>query len=132
VNAPFRVLVVEDLDFWQDTLHEVLADAGYQVGVASSYVEALDALAQQKFHLATIDLILDDANRHNRDGLRVLQYILDELPDMCAIVVTSSDPNHIRHEVDEISPNVPILWKDEWDDERFLAIARDLFARRLK
>ncbi len=130
MNVPFRALIVEDLDFWQETLQEVLADAGYQAESAASYVEAVDVLSRHTFHLATIDLILDDANRHNRDGLRVLQYILDKFPAIHAIVVTSSDPSHVRHEVDEISPHVPILWKDEWEDEQFLAIVRDLFANK--
>ena len=130
MNSSLQALIVEDLDFWQDTLHEVLTDAGYRVWITSSYAEALDALAQNEFHLAMIDPVLNDTNRHNRDGLRVLQHILDERPDMCAIVVTSSDPKHIRREVDEMSPDVPVLWKDEWDDKRFLAIVRDFFANK--
>jgi CheY-like chemotaxis protein len=130
MNSSLQVLIVEDLDFWQDALHEVLTDAGYWVWVTPSHAEALDALAQNEFHLAVIDPVLDDTDRHNRDGLRVLQHILDERPDMCAIVVTSSDPNRIRREVDEMSADVPVLWKDEWDDDQFLAIVRDLFAKK--
>jgi CheY-like chemotaxis protein len=130
VNSALYALIVEDLDFWQDALREVLTDAGYCVWVASSYTEALDALAQKKFHLAVIDPVLDDINRRNRDGLRVLQHILDERPDTCAIVVTSSDPKRIRREVGEMSADVPVLWKDEWDDDRFLAIVGDLFAKK--
>jgi len=125
-----RALIVEDLDFWQDTLYEVLTDAGYWVRTASSYTEAQDILAQDGFHLAVIDPVLDDTDRHNRDGLRVLQHILDQRPGMCAIVVTSSDPMRIRREVSEISADVPVLRKDEWDDDRFLAIVHDLFAKK--
>lgn len=125
-----RALVVEDLDFWQETLREVLTDAGCQVWVASSRAEALNTLAQSEFVLAVIDPVLDDTNRHNRDGLRVLQYILDERPDMFAIVVTSSDPNAIRREVSEISVDVPLLWKDEWDDDRFLTIVHDFITQQ--
>lgn len=125
-----HALIIEDLDFWQDALHEVLADAGYQVGVASSYSEALQALAQREFHLAVIDPVLDDANRHNRDGLRALRYILDERPGMRAIVFTSSDPQRIAREVAEMSLQVPVLWKDEWDDDHFLAIVRELFTHK--
>ena len=125
--SPFLyALVVEDLDFWQDTLEEVLVDAGYRVSIAASYGEALATLAGQSFHLAVIDPVLDDTDRHNRGGLDILQYILDQRPDMRAIVVTSSDPRRILREVSELSDDVPVLWKDEWDDERFLAIVRDL------
>lgn len=126
MSQPLFALIVEDLDFWQETLREVLADAGYHVCVAASYARALDWLAHNEFDLAVIDPVLDDTNRHNRDGLRVLRYILDERPATRAIVVTSSDPNLIRREVAEMSAQVPVLWKDEWDDELFLTTVRDL------
>ncbi len=125
----YRALVVDDLDCWQEALDETLTDAGYRVCLAASYAEAMDALGRQHFHLAIIDPVLDDADRRNRDGLRVLRHILAQLPDVCSMVVTSSDPNRIRHEVNELSPDIPVLWKDEWDDGRFLAVVRELLNR---
>ncbi len=125
----YHVLIVDDLDCWQDALSEALTDAGYHVVVAASYAQAMDALNRQRFHLAIIDPVLDDTNRRNRDGLRVLRHILDQAPDICPVVVTSSDPNRIRHEVNELSPAIPVLWKDEWDDSRFLAVVRQLLGQ---
>ncbi len=122
MNVTRHALIVEDLDFWQDTLREILVEAGYQVWIASSYAEALEALTQRSYQLAMIDPVLDDANRHNRDGLRALQHILDHYPGMCAMVLTSSDPKHIRREVDDMSADIPVLWKDEWDDDQFLSL----------
>jgi CheY-like chemotaxis protein len=130
VNPSTHVLIVEDLDFWQDALSEVLIDAGYQVCTASSYAEALDALTHERFHLAVIDPVLDDTNRRNRDGLRVLQHILDRQPDICAVVVTASDPNHVRREVGGISTNTPLLYKDRWDDDRFLDVVGALMSEK--
>ncbi len=126
----YHALVVDDLDCWQEALNETLTDAGYCVCLAASYAEAIEALGRQHFQLAIIDPVLDDTDRRNRDGLRVLQHILDRLPDICSMVVTSSDPNRIRHEVNELSPDVPVLGKDEWDDGRFLAVIRELLSRR--
>lgn len=126
MNSSPHALIVEDLDFWQDALFEILADTGYRVCAASSYAEALDALGQNEFHLAVIDPVLDDSNRRNRDGLRVLQYILDQRPNTCAVIVTASDPNRIRREVREMSRTVPLFWKEEWDDSRFLAVIKKL------
>jgi DNA-binding NtrC family response regulator len=127
--SEYHALVVDDLDCWQDALNEMLTDAGYHVCLAASYAEAMDALGRQRFHLAIIDPVLDDTDRRNRDGLRILQHILAQSPDICSMVVTSSDPNRIRHEVNELSPDVPVLWKDEWDDGRFLAVVRELLNR---
>jgi CheY-like chemotaxis protein len=120
------VLIVEDLEIWQDVLSEVLIDAGYRVCIASTYSSAMQALAENNFDLAVIDPVLDDANRRNRDGLRVLEQILDQQPDTAAVVVTSSDPTRIQREVHAMSPTVRLLWKDEWDDERFLSIVDEL------
>ena len=125
----YHALIVEDLGCWQDTLSEALTDAGYHVCVAASYAEAMNALGRQRFHLAIIDPVLDDTNRRNRDGLRVLRHILAQLPDICSVVVTSSDPNRIRHEVNELSPAIPMLWKDEWDDGHFLVVVRQLLGQ---
>jgi CheY-like chemotaxis protein len=121
---------VEDLDFWQDALSEVLTDAGYHASAAASYSEALDALNQKKFHLAVIDPVLDDNNRRNRDGLRVLQHILDQRPEIRTIVVTASDPNRIRREVSEMSADIPLLYKDKWDTLQFLEVVQQLLSAK--
>jgi len=126
LNSAPHALIVEDLDFWQDALSEILADTGYRVYAASSYSEALDALNHNQFHLAVIDPVLDDINWRNRDGLRVLQYILDHQPDTRAVIITASDPNRIRREVQQISCNVPLFWKEEWDDNQFLAVIQEI------
>ncbi len=126
MNASPYALIVEDLDFWQDVLGEALAEAGYQGCIAPSHAEALEALARNKFQLAVIDPVLDDTNRRNRDGLRVLQHILDEQLGMDVVLVTSSDPNRIQRELREMAPDIPLFWKDEWEDERFLAVVREL------
>jgi CheY-like chemotaxis protein len=128
VNSSPYALVVEDLDFWQDALGEALAEAGYQVYIAPGRAEALEALARNKFQLAVIDPVLDDTNRRNRDGLRVLQHILDEQLGMGVVLVTSSDPNRIQRELREMAPDIPLFWKDEWEDERFLAVVRGLMS----
>jgi CheY-like chemotaxis protein len=132
MQSPPHALIVEDLEIWQDVLSEVLADAGYQIRIAPNYTWAMQALAENNFDLAVIDPVLDDANRRNRDGLRVLQCILGQQPGTMAVVVTSSDPNRIQREVLAISPEVPMLWKDEWDDERFLSIIRELEMRKIE
>ena len=62
MNSMPHALVVEDLDFWQDGLHEILTDAGYRVWVASSYAEAL-APVRADVHTARRR---DDGYRHGR------------------------------------------------------------------
>ena len=66
----------------------------------------------------------------NRDGLRVLKHILDRQLNTRTIIVTSSNPKRIRREVAEIASGVSVLWKDQWDDEQFLAIVDEFFANK--
>jgi DNA-binding NtrC family response regulator len=132
MSRPRHALVAEDLDFWQDAVAEVLVDAGYRVSLAASYEQALDIFSREVVHLAVIDPVLDDTDRRNRDGLRILQYILDERPEVAAVVVTSSDPNRIGREVSALSADVPLLWKDEWDDEQFLEVVSRIGSRTIR
>lgn len=125
-----KALVVEDMTIWQEAMQEILTDSGYEVLLASSRDDALSILSAHDVRLTIIDPVLDDTNRHNRDGLRVLQDILLKYPHMRMIVMTSSDPRRIRSEVEALSLRVPILWKDEWDDNEFLSVLRGFFPEK--
>ena len=53
-----KVLVVEDDAGWRSILEELLADAGFQVRLCTSFGEALGRLRREKFSLAVVDLSL--------------------------------------------------------------------------
>lgn len=53
-----KALVVEDDAGWRSILAELLADAGFQVVLCSSFGEALGSLQREKFVLAVLDLSL--------------------------------------------------------------------------
>ena len=53
-----KVLVVEDDAGWRSILEELLADAGFQVRLCTSFGEALGRLRREKFALAVVDLSL--------------------------------------------------------------------------
>jgi len=52
-------LVVDDDAGWRSILSELLAEAGYEVQLCTSYGEGLGRLRREKYHLAIIDLSLD-------------------------------------------------------------------------
>jgi RNA polymerase sigma factor (sigma-70 family) len=76
------VLVVEDDAGWRSILSELLADAGYQPRLCSSFGEALGCLRREKHVLAIIDLSLpgaplrhvnvEELSAQNMDGYRLL------------------------------------------------------------
>jgi ActR/RegA family two-component response regulator len=67
------VLIVDDQPNWRKLLSELLEDA-YEVTSVGKYAEALDALLAQDppFHVAVVDIRLDDKDRANEDGLRLI------------------------------------------------------------
>jgi len=64
-----RILVVDDLPDWRETLGGLLVDAGYDILVACSYASALRLLAANHFDLAVLDIRLDETDDGNTDGL---------------------------------------------------------------
>jgi CheY-like chemotaxis protein len=83
-----RILVVDDLPDWRTTLKGILSDEGYDVQVAESRREALRLLDNERFHLAILDIRLDEQNEDNREGLELMSQIKTLDPSMQVIILT--------------------------------------------
>ena len=68
--APYRLLVVDDLEDNRDLLRRQLERAGYVVEEASNGQAALDRLEQIRFHLVLLDI-----NMPGMDGIELLRRI---------------------------------------------------------
>jgi CheY-like chemotaxis protein len=83
-----RVLVVDDEPDWRTTLSGLLADKGFDVKSASTLAEALQCLDEEHFHVAVLDVRLDDTNEDNRDGLWLMHQIRKRAPSTAVIILT--------------------------------------------
>lgn len=81
-----NILVVDDSPSWCAIYQEALGDAAYAVRVAGSLAEALDSLNRQFFHVAVVDIRLDNDDRDNAQGIEVLQRIWELNEGTMAIV----------------------------------------------
>ena len=65
-----------------------LRDAGYEVRLAGSRVEALEALDAGRFHVAVLDVRLDESDEDNTEGLTLMYEIKEKYPSVAVIILT--------------------------------------------
>jgi CheY-like chemotaxis protein len=83
-----RVLVVDDLPDVRSTLSGLLSDSGYEVRSASSRDEALLLMDTERFHVAVLDVRLDESDEDNREGLLLMHDIRRKWPSTAVIILT--------------------------------------------
>ncbi|MBN1873936.1 MAG: response regulator [Anaerolineae bacterium] len=83
-----RVLVVDDFPDVRVTLSGLLSDEGYQVRSASSRAEALHLLDAERFHVAILDVRLDESDAANHEGLQLMHEINEIDPTVAIILLT--------------------------------------------
>jgi CheY-like chemotaxis protein len=83
---PGRILVVDDLPDLRLTIQGILEDAGYFVLSVSSKEEALRALGTGRFHVAVLDVRLDEWDEENKDGLD-LMFEINKIDSTIAIII---------------------------------------------
>lgn len=116
--APGRVLIVDDLPDWRTTLSGLLRVGGYNVQVASTMEEALSLLKQEYFHVAILDIRLDETDERNKDGLVLMHQINRKFPLTAIIILTGyADVKMVRDalqpDADGVSPAFSFLEKSE-------------------
>jgi DNA-binding NarL/FixJ family response regulator len=82
---------VDDNRSWVENYEEALSDQEYVTRSAFDLGSALSLLDRQFFHVAIVDVRLDDADKDNLQGLDVLQRIW-ELDEGTAAIVVSGFP----------------------------------------
>lgn len=83
-----RIIVVEDLPDVCLTIKRILEDDGYIVKTAESREGALEILQIECFHVAILDIRLDESDESNQDGIQLLRDINQLDPFMATIVFT--------------------------------------------
>jgi DNA-binding NtrC family response regulator len=79
-----RILIVDDDPGFRNLLETILVGEGYGVENAGSVGEALRAGARRKYDLIVVDLKLPDG-----DGLAVLRWWMENMPETPVIMITA-------------------------------------------
>lgn len=83
-----KILVVDDLPDVRATISGLLSDMGFEVNSASSKNDAIHLLKSELFHVAILDIRLDDTDEDNRDGLLLMREIKNLYPKTAVIIMT--------------------------------------------
>ena len=82
------ILIVDDQKNWRDTIGELLRNEGYQVHTVASLLEAQECLSTNVFEVVVLDIRLVDEDRHDVQGLGVLEEIRKKDDKTCVLVLT--------------------------------------------
>jgi YesN/AraC family two-component response regulator len=83
VDAPIKILIVDDDQICREILADALGTLGVQVGLAGDGVEGLEKLAGEPF-----DILITDLNMPRMDGLTLLQEARGHYPHILTIIIT--------------------------------------------
>ena len=78
-----KILIVDDEPLLGQPLKRTLTMSGYQVRLAQSGADALEAFSEEKF-----DLLLEDLRLPDADGLEIMREALRRMPECQALVMT--------------------------------------------
>ena len=126
-----RVLVVEDEPDWRELLQEIFESEGCQVEVAESYQEAVDKILNASYHLATIDIRLDNINHKDARGLELLEMAKrfgQDIPSIIVSAVASSE--QIAWAMTELRA-LDFIDKSKFKPEKFRRQIRAIFSRTI-
>ncbi len=84
-----KILVIDDLPDWREMISGLLKEAGYgDVQTAANIDEAMHLLRQQPYHIAIVDLRLDERDELNEDGLLLAKRMKEYFPELAIIILT--------------------------------------------
>lgn len=72
-GRPRRILIVEDLPRWRETIGESLKGDEFEVETAASKLEAEEKIARKSYDLIILDLRLEDLDSNDSGGIEILR-----------------------------------------------------------
>lgn len=112
-----KILIVDDLPDVRSTASGILRDAGYFTRAAASRQEALNVLENERFHIAILDVRLDESDEDNRDGMELMRQINHCYPSVAVIIMTGyADAQIVRQSLEPVNGKQPaycVVFKEE-------------------
>jgi CheY-like chemotaxis protein len=129
------ILVVDDLPDWRATLAGILRDEGYEVCVAGDRQQALRLLEAERFHLAVLDVRLDEADEDNREGLELMRQIKAYDPTTAVIILTGyADVRMVQDALRPQANGLPFAYSfvEKPNSQELIEFVRRAFQREIR
>lgn len=130
-----RILVVDDLPDWRATLSGILLDEGYEVCAAGDRQEALRLLKAERFHLAVLDVRLDESDEDNREGLELMRQIKAYDPTTAVIILTGyADVRMVQDALRPQANGLPFAYSfvEKPNSQELIEFVRRAFQREIR
>jgi DNA-binding response OmpR family regulator len=83
-----KVLIVDDIPEYVDTIEAYLEDR-IEVLKTGSLEEAKNVLTENRVDIAIIDIRLKENDPENKEGLELLRWLKDKMPDVKIVVMSA-------------------------------------------
>jgi len=121
-----KILVVDDDTDVLEVISDILGQAGYEVDQAKDGREAVQRVENDFY-----DLVISDLNLPRVDGMKVLEYVIDQSPGTMCIIVTGYGT--IKSSVEAIKKGAfDYISKPIKSDELLLVVEKALKFRQLE
>ena len=117
-----KILVVDDQKVVAELFQLTLGPQGYTIRYASSASEALEALEDQKFDVAFLDLVMPGI-----DGLMLLKKIKHAVPAMPVVMMSGFSMDVERKEAEELGAVTTL--KKPFEMDEVVAILRKVLKK---
>lgn len=129
-----RILVVDDNAIWRGEVIETLQREGYIAEAAATKEQALEKLNNALFHLAILDICLQDmSNPDNTDGLDILREMkARQLNETVKVIMLSGhDTKEHLHTTFKEYKVIDFLAKDNFDRKTLLGEVQKAFTKEM-
>ncbi|MDP1624298.1 MAG: response regulator [bacterium] len=120
-----KILLLEDLQNWQDSISRLLILNDYDVVTASSLDAAIDLLRAKTFDVAVVDIRLNEGDVNNMDGIVFLDEIEKYYLEDRTHVIMLSGHATTKHAIDALERPTKIVTKfflkEEIDNDKFIS-----------
>ena len=131
MSNQWRILYLEDLVRWREVVSYILKCDGFLVDTAGNVEEALEMLGKEFYHLAILDIRIDEGNASDEDGgMRLLAQLNRQgnNSEMKIIMLTAYGTKEQMRNAFALYRVADFLDKADFDNVVFLNRVREILA----